>query len=114
MQTKAFKLPADDLRDLAPGRGACYATDHITVDGKPVGYMYRESPDTEKEYKDSGWRFFSGEETQEYVDDAENIMIYDLNTIANCDRAIIEYLDAPIGSQWERVLGSNSFREVQD
>lgn len=42
MPKKQFKLRPDEFRPLAPGRGGCYATDHITVDGHRVGYMYRE------------------------------------------------------------------------
>ena len=51
--------------------------------------MYREAPDSKQ---DSGWRFFSGEESQEYVDNPDNLSIYDVNTIANYDTAIVEYL----------------------
>ena len=38
-------------------------------------YMYREAPDNED---DSGWRFFRGNETNEYVNDPHNIQIADL------------------------------------
>lgn len=99
MTTKNFKKLAHEFKPLAFGYGACFATDHITVDGKKVGYMYREEPDGAV---DSGWRFFSGEETQEYVDDPGNTMIYDINTIANYDPAITPYLDSPIGSAFGR------------
>ncbi len=96
---KKFKLTVDEIRPIAPGYGACFATDHITVDGKRVGYMYHEEPDRPE---DSGWRFFSGEETQAYVDDLDNTMIYDVNTIANYDPAIVPFLDAPPGSAYGR------------
>jgi hypothetical protein len=99
VKDKTFKLSADGIQDLAYGYGACFATDHITVDGKKVGYMYREEPDRPE---DSGWRFFSGEESQEYVDDLENTAIYDVNTIANYDPSIIPYLDSPPGSAFGR------------
>lgn len=91
--------------------GGCLATDKITIDGLKVGYMYRELPDDET---DSGWRFFSGTETQEYVDDAENTMIYDVNTIANYDQAIIPYLDAAFGTELERVDGTDEFVLVKE
>jgi hypothetical protein len=100
--TKHFRLPASAIRPLAEGRGSCIATDHITVDGKGVGFMYREAP---HDPIDSGWHFFSGEESQEYVDDPENLAIYDVNTIANYDPSIISYLDAPIGSAFGRDEG---------
>ncbi|MCH9693421.1 MAG: DUF2185 domain-containing protein [Gammaproteobacteria bacterium] len=54
---------------------------------------------------DSGWRFFTGEETQEYIDDLNNTGIYEVNTIANYDPDIIPYLDAPPGSKFGRIGG---------
>lgn len=96
---KRFHLPATAIRPLAEGRGSCIASDHITVDGMGVGFMYREEPDNTI---DSGWRFFSGEETQEYADRAENFAMYDLNTIANYDPSIIDLLGAPSGSAFGR------------
>ncbi|CAD74647.1 conserved hypothetical protein [Rhodopirellula baltica SH 1] len=97
---KSFHLPADAIRPLAVNRGACIATDMITVDGLKVGYMYREDAINDV---DSGWRFFSGTETQEYVDDATNSAFYDINTIANYDPDIIDWLGAPIGAAFERL-----------
>jgi hypothetical protein len=98
-ESKRFRLKAADIRPLAQGLGSCIASDHITVDGKPVGFMYRESPD---HAHDSGWRFLSGTESQEYLDKSENWAMYDVNTIANYDPAIIEFLKAPIGSAYGR------------
>ncbi|HBE68544.1 MAG TPA: DUF2185 domain-containing protein [Planctomycetaceae bacterium] len=97
---KSFRLSADEIRPLAQNRGACTATDMITVDGLKVGYMYREASINDV---DSGWRFFSGCETQEYVDDSTNSAFYDINTIANYDPDIIDWLDAPIGAAFERL-----------
>lgn len=84
------------------GQGACLATDRITVDGMPVGYMYREEPDSET---DSGWRFFAGDETDEYVNDPANLALYDINTIANYDPETVPYLTAPAGSAFAREAG---------
>lgn len=96
---KKFKIPADKILSLIKNAGACLATDKITVDGLPVGYMYR---DESVNQLDNGWRFFSGTEDQNYVDDPENTCPYDTNTIANYDPAIIIYLDAPVGTKLER------------
>ncbi|MBB5204871.1 hypothetical protein HNQ51_002185 [Inhella inkyongensis] len=98
MSTK-FLLRADEIREIAPGHGACYASDHITVDGQKVGFMYREEPDNDV---DSGWRFLSGNESQEYLDDSNNLQIYDVNTIANYDQGIVALLSAPCGSAFAR------------
>jgi hypothetical protein len=99
MRDKRLFLQASDIQPLAEGFGSCIASDRITVDGKAVGYMYRESPDSNV---DSGWRFFAGDETQAYADHADNFAMYDINTIANHDRAIIELLNAPIGCAYVR------------
>ena len=49
---------------------------HITVLGKQVGWCYRERPDGQ--YPDSGWRFFSGEEDEAYINDIGHTGVYDL------------------------------------
>lgn len=94
---------------LIEGLGGCFATDRITVDGMPVGYMYREEPGFDC---DSGWRFFAGDETQDYIDNTKNTSIYDVNTIANYDSTIIPYLNASAGTAFERINRFSEFVEV--
>jgi len=89
--------------------GGCIATDKITVEGELVDYMIREEPNNDL---DSGWQFFSGSEDQDYLDDTDNSTVYDVNTIANYDRAIIPYLDLPIGTQLERIRGTEKFQII--
>lgn len=96
MGKKYFK-GSSEIRSLAIGYGSCMATVRITVDGELVGYMYKEQPNTEI---DSGWRFFTGDESSEYVNDPKNIEIYDINTIANYDPTITPFLDAPVGAAY--------------
>jgi hypothetical protein len=81
----------------------------IPGEGYKVGFMYRDEP---SDNVDSGWRFLSGRESQEYLDHAENLAIYDVNTIANYDPGIISLLDAPIHSSFERDRESGQFVEV--
>jgi hypothetical protein len=111
LTTKKIHLRADQIKSLAEGRGACFATDMIMVGGKKVGYMYREEPDNDI---DSGWRFLTGSESQEYMDDAHNHGIYDVNTIANYDPEIIPFLDAPAGSVFTRDASSRRFVAVEE
>jgi hypothetical protein len=108
MTHKTFQLDAGQIKPVATGYGSCLATDRITVDGAAVGYCYREDPDTPE---DSGWRFFAGDESQEYADDPDRIAIYDVNTIANYDPDITHLLEAPPGSAFERD-GSGRFVPV--
>jgi hypothetical protein len=106
---KKYKLNADDFVQLVQPMGGCIATDRITVQGEPVDYMIRENPRNEI---DSGWQFFSGKEDQDYIDNPENMAIYDVNTIANYDRAIIPYLGLPVGTALERVRGTERFEII--
>ncbi len=68
--------------------------------------MYREQPLNET---DSGWRFFTGNETQDYVDNHNNLSFYDVNTIVNYDISILPYLTSPIGTELSRLENSNTF-----
>jgi hypothetical protein len=111
MKPKNFKLEAGQIKRLIKPMGGCIASDKITVEGLPVVYMYREEPDFEQ---DSGWRFFSGTETQEYVDDADNLAIYNVNTIANYDSAIIPYLELEEGTELERIEGTDKFKIIEE
>lgn len=80
----------------------CFATNRITVDGMRVGYMYREEPDPQSDFPDSGWRFFAGDESDEYANDPQNIRVFDLATICKQDGAVKPYLSAPYGTAWVR------------
>jgi hypothetical protein len=106
---KKYLLDAAQIEPLATGMGACYASDRITVEGRKVGFMYREEPDTEI---DSGWRFTAGDESQEYMDEPDNVNVYDVNTIANYDPAIVPHLMSPTGSAFERDERTGRFQKV--
>lgn len=58
--------------------------------------------------------FFSGTEDQDYVDDTNNTMIYNVNTIANYDRAIIHYLNLPFGTELERIENTDKFQIITE
>jgi|APCry1669188970_1035186.scaffolds.fasta_scaffold21318_2 hypothetical protein len=103
---KNFKLKAEQIKRLVDGKGPCVATDMITVEGKRVGYMYREP---HEDASHSGWCFMSGDETQEYMDNPDNLAIYDVNTICNYDPDIIPFLDAPFNSAFARDARTGKF-----
>ena len=109
METKRFARKAEQISALVTGRGACFSTNKITVDGLLVGYMYREEADFES---DSGWRFMAGNESKEYLDLADKLGIYDVNTIANYDPEIIPFLDASVGSAFERDRQTGRFTKL--
>lgn len=72
----------------------------MLVDGRrKVRYMYHEATTNPQ---DSGWRFFCGDEDDEYVNNPDNIAIYDINTILAIDRSILPYLNCAEGVALER------------
>ncbi len=97
--TKKFRLEPWEIAPIATGLGGCLATDRIVVDGSKVGYMRRENPINEI---DSGWRFFAGDEDAVYMANNDNHGVYEVNTIINYDPDILPFVDAEIGSQFER------------
>ena len=106
MKKGRFKLNPEDIKDLIPPMGFSLVSDKITIDGLKVGYMYREKPGEES---DSGWRFLSGTEEEEYIEDPKNSMMFEVNIVANYDPDIIPYLNSPIGTELERAEGKRSF-----
>jgi hypothetical protein len=107
---KTFKIREEDIVLLISGGGSCLATDRITVDGCELGYMYREVTDREG---DTGWRFFSGDEPQDYIDDLSHSDVYAINTLANYEPAILAYLDTPPPCTFERLPGGRKFRQMR-
>lgn len=97
-----FKKKAEEIKQIysCEGNAGCLASNRITVDGMKVGYMYREAPDST--WPDSGWRFFAGDETEEYTENPDNFNIFDLNTVCNYDPDIIPLLSTEYGYAYVR------------
>jgi hypothetical protein len=111
MVEKRFALRSDQIAPLVTNGGGCIAPDTITVEGRKVAFFYREPGHNDL---DSGWRFFAGGESDEYLDDARNSGVYDVNTIANYDPDIIPFLGEPVGAVFERTNGVGPFVPVDD
>ena len=77
----------------------CFVTKRVLNEGYKVGYMYREESDEER---DSGWRITSNTESDEYMDDSNNIAYVSLGAVLSRDDSIIEFLDHPEGSAFIR------------
>lgn len=90
--------------------GYVFATKMLVEKKLPVMFMYREKGTN----GDSGWRFFSGLEDQEYVDNPDNIAIYDIETILAIDDSVRPYLNSLYGRAYERSNDKDSFKRVPD
>lgn len=98
-----------DPKGQAPNIGFVIATKRITQDEHKVCFLYREEP---MDPKDSGWRLFAGDESQEYVDDPENSGIHTPAEILMIDDSILPLLDAPVGAAFEREDPSAAWETV--
>ena len=83
---------------VADNRG-CLVTKRA-LDEEKIGYMYREEPN--KEYPDSGWRFFVGDEEDDYISDPDNITVCSLNTICNLNPEVMAYMHVEEGRRFGR------------
>ena len=110
LMPKQFRLSKDQIKLIVSGYGGCMATDRIVIDGTPIGYMYREDPVNPQ---DSGWRFFAGDEDDEYMRDTTRHGVYAVNTIVNYDPSVLPYLDAAFGTRLERTA-NGMFEAVTD
>ena len=111
MAEKEFPINPEEIKDLIKGLGYSIVSNMIIKQGKKVGFMYREEAFDEE---DSGWRFLSGDESQEYLDDDENSKAIAVNAVANLDPAIIPYLRSKAGTSFERVEGKDEFIEYSE
>ena len=89
----------------------CFVTQRIMRDGQRVGYLYREEPDREE---DSGWRFLCGDESQEYMDDSENICLVSLGAVLSKDDRVLDLLNEPAGSAFEYDKAARKFVPAAD
>lgn len=85
-------------RDLSK-MGAAFASKRVAEERRKVCFMYRDDP---AYGDDSGWKFFSGDEPQEYVDDPNNVGTYAVSAIADIDPDIVPFLNTPAPCAFER------------
>lgn len=84
--------------------GHIVASNEVMVDGKQIGYLYREAP---RDDLDSGWRVFSGEETDDYLEESGNFALYNAATVLECSpiiRALLGF-DFPVEFEYNQDAG---------
>ena len=89
---KNFKIPREQLKTFVRNKGMCIAPDTVLVDGIPVALIYRVMPSS---LYDSGWRFFTGTESDDYLANSRCNGVYDLNTVVNYCPDTLSLLDSP-------------------
>ena len=81
----------------------CIATQQVAKQRAPVGFMYREEAVFEH---DSGWRFFAGDESDEYTADNQNFQVCSLSDILAANPEIQTFLQETAGAwEWQEPEG---------
>ncbi len=102
---KQLAISPDQIRQLLDTderQLTCVCSDRILCDGYRVSVMIRDEPTNET---DSGWRFFAGDETPDYIEansGVDNFGIVSLNLVCNYSEDIIPHLDSAIGTRLGR------------
>lgn len=86
--------------------GIVFASKMLVENKRKVRFMYHE---ISSDKRDSGWRFFCGDEDNEYANNPNNIGIYDINTIISIDSDIVPFLKNTGNVAFERKDPSSSF-----
>lgn len=100
-----------DIENFPP-IGGLMVSKMITEGHKKPMFMYR---DKRNRPEDSGWRIFSGYESDEYTDNPENAGIYNPSTLLAIDPSIADLLlNGGFGSAFERKSEKSSWYRVTD
>ena len=72
-----------------------YVSKKIINDNYKIGYMHREKP---LNNEDSGWSFVAGDESDDYINNRDNIALIRLYDVILLEPSIEEYLEYAIGT----------------
>lgn len=76
-----------------------------------VRFLYREQPDRAE---DSGWRMFTGHESDEYTSDPKNVKLINVGWMLDRDPSLLEPLKKGVGAVYERKGKGSSWVAVTD
>ena len=78
----------------------------------PIRFFYKEDPHHEN---DTGFRFYSGQETDEFLLDENAACVAPLDCLERLDPSITALVkQSQVGSVWERLPNSNDWVPVYD
>lgn len=100
----------NDFENFPPIGGLLVSKMVVDQNIKPH-FLYREK---RTRPEDSGWRIFTGFESEEYNEDADNIGIYNPSTILKIDPSLAEILLQGVGSVYERKDENSDWYKVMD
>lgn len=86
--------------ELIPDAGTCIASRSVFTQNSPVRWMIRE---VEKFSDDNGWRIFALNDSDEYLQDPQNLIKVDFNKLCMIEPSLIGIWNFPVGSRLQIV-----------
>ena len=90
------KGKAAEVKEYIRGAGGSIVSKSILNGTSKLKWLFREDSGL-----GNGWVAFGGTDTQEYVDNAENMEVVDFNVLANIEPAVLNVYYMPVGSDLE-------------
>ncbi|AAU19321.1 conserved hypothetical protein [Bacillus cereus E33L] len=91
--------------------GACIVSKNIINETGKLKWILREQS---IDAVDNGWRFFSEIDDDDYINNPDNLVVCDFNTVANIEPAILGIYELPIGSDLQLVSENGKIRFVDN
>lgn len=98
LENKKYYIPMIERRKLWDMTAIVSAK--VRAEGWKIGYGVRGEPTREG---DSGWFFGAGSETDDYVNDANNLELWKIGSVLMYDPALNELINVPYGTSIIRV-----------
>lgn len=96
-QTKTEKKEqTTELKQYITGAGASIVSKSLLNGTSKLKWFFREENGI-----GNGWVAFGDKDTQEYLDNADNLAIVDFNTLANIEPTVLNVLYMPVGADLE-------------
>ena len=93
---KKNEPPPKEMKQYITGAGGTIVSKSILEGTSKLKWLFREN----SEYG-NGWVALGDTDTQEYVDNPDNMTIVDFNTLANIEPAVVNVFYMPVGSDLE-------------
>ncbi|MGY8872660.1 MAG: immunity protein Imm33 domain-containing protein [Pseudomonadales bacterium] len=114
MKTPTVDTPiSEDAETNQTKNGFLALVSKLTFDEKlPIRFMYKTVPE---HLNDTGWRLYTGYETQEYAaNELANMLPVPLQKLSSMDPSLTDLLTYNAGTVWERPPESEGWQRVYD
>jgi hypothetical protein len=105
-------IKKDDPQHVECAEQKAFVSEKVFEENEIVRFMYKEKADSEE---DSGWRLFTGHESDEYANDANNIRLVYVGWLLDFDKTLFKpFKTGNNGDAFERNDKNDEWEKVED